>query len=312
MKLGRRVFSASLLVAVSVLTLVTAPGPCTAADAYFNADLLVQPEWLVTHGGTPGLIVVDFGRGRDEYDDGHVPGAVFVDMARITTNVGGVPMMLAHVERVASVLRGVGINDASTVVVYDDAGGLRASRLFWAVEYLGHEDVRMLDGGWGGWLAAGGEESQESPSYSRGDFTPQVRHEVLATRDWILESMGDAGTVVLDVRSEDEYSGADARAEMGGHIPGAVNVDWVGALTEANGRRVLPPGELRALYEQAGVTSDREVVTYCQGGVCAAHTYFVLRLLGYSAVRVYDGSWADWGNDPELPVVEGAAPSSPR
>jgi len=282
---------------------------CSVASSmdYQNADLLVEPEWLERRLDLKHVRIVDFARGESEYESGHIPGAVYCDMDRITTEVGSVPTMLVHPERVADVLIGLGIREESTVVIYDDEGGLWASRLFWAMEYVGHRDVRLLNGGWSAWLEYGGEVSTERPSYTRGDFAPRIRYELLATRDWILNRLGDQRTALIDVRTPGEYSGEDVRADRGGRIPGAVNVDWRLALTEDGTDLVLPADELLPVFERRAITPDREIATYCQAGVRATHTYFILRLLGYPSVRVYDGSWVEWGNDDSLPIE----PASP-
>lgn len=301
-----------LALAAALLLVAAATEPAAAQEQHFNSDLLVQPEWLLAHGQLENVRIIDFNRTPEEYGDGHIPGAAFVDLGRITTEVGSVPKMLAHPERLASVLEGVGVNDASTVVVYDDAQGLWASRLFWTLEYLGHDDVRMLDGGWAAWLAAGGEVSVEVPSLGRGDFVPVVRHEFLASEDWILGTLEDERVAVLDVRTVEEFEGESVRAERGGHIPGAVHIDWASAIENDEMGRVLAPAELRSLFGGLGVTPDRTVVTYCQSGIKSAHTYFVLRLMGYPDVRMYDGSWVEWGNSASTPIEAETSAAAPE
>jgi len=296
-----------LSIALACVALIVLSGGAAVAD-YFSPELLVEVEWLEEYGDNPGVRIIDFRESREDYDAGHIPGAVFVDRERLTAAVGGAPMMLAHAESVVEALREAGVSNASTVVVYDDSGGLWASRLFWILEYLGHEDVRLLDGGWAAWNEEVREISTVEPSQAEGDFSSCIRPDRLATRDWILEHLDDPCMALIDVRTPGEYIGADARAERGGHIPGAVNVDWVAALTDDGSQRVLPADMLADLYERSGVTPEKEAVTYCQGGVRAAHTYFILRLMGHPWVRMYDASWVEWGNDPEVPVVSGESP----
>jgi len=297
-----------LRVALVCAAITLLAGGAAAAD-YFSPQLLVDVEWLEAHGARPGVRIIDFRETREEYEDGHIPGAAFVDRTRVTAAVGGVPMMLAHAETVVDVIREAGVDNISTVVAYDDVGGLWASRLFWVLEHLGHEDVRLLDGGWAAWNEEVREISTVEPYHGEGDFTACIRSDRLATRDWILAHLDDPCVLFLDVRTPGEYVGEDARADRGGHIPGAVSIDWVEALTDDGSRRVLKADELIDIYEESGVTPEREIVTYCQGGVRAAHTYFVLRLMGYPWVRVYDASWVEWGNDPDVPI-EGPEPSS--
>jgi thiosulfate/3-mercaptopyruvate sulfurtransferase len=183
----------------------------------------------------------------------------------------------------------------------DQQSGLRAARAFWFLEYFGHQNVRVLDGGVDAWHRAGlplstnpeppvGVEWQESP-----------RRELLATWRDVVDRLGNPNVLLLDTRTKDEYTGRLVRARRGGAMPDAVHIEWTRNLDDHGAFR--PASELRALYEAAGVTPDREVVTYCQGAYRAAHSYLALRLLGYPRVRVYLGSWKEWGDRDQTPVV---------
>ena len=149
----------------------------------------------------------------------------------------------------------------------------------------------------------GGKVSKEVAVAKKGSFVPQVHPERLATKDWVLENLKNTQVKILDVRSPLEYRGENVRSDRGGHIPDAVNINWIKNLTDDDDKVFLPSNELRTLYEEAGIMADKEIVTHCQTGIRAAHSYFTLRLLGYTKVRLYDGSWAEWGNDPETPIV---------
>jgi thiosulfate/3-mercaptopyruvate sulfurtransferase len=270
---------------------------------YFNPQKLVGTSWLKDNLNRSQLRVIDFGRNIEDYKAGHIPHAFFLDRGMITTKIGEVPGMLAYVEKVVDVLEKAAISNDSTVVIYDGFGGLWASRLFWALEYLGHEDVRLLNGGWNKWMNEGGKVSKKVAVAKKGSFVPQVHPERLATKDWVLENLKNTQVKILDVRSPLEYRGENVRSDRGGHIPDAVNINWIKNLTDDDDKVFLPSNELRTLYEEAGIMADKEIVTHCQTGIRAAHSYFTLRLLGYTKVRLYDGSWAEWGNDPETPIV---------
>ena len=289
----------------ALLTVVVGLPSSTLAQAcdYFNPQLLVDVDWLEKNIDHAELRIIDFGRRPQDYAEGHIPCAAFIAKGSLAAVVEGVPNQLISVEELDEVLELAGVSDGSTVVIYDDAGGLWASRLFWAMEYLGHGDVRLLNGGWDEWVSGDRDICQVPASVPRGDFTPAVRSDILATKDWLLARLDDPEVTVLDTRSPEEYSGADVRSERGGHVPGTVSINWVRALDEAESLVFLSSGELSAVYETAGVSQDADVVTYCQAGVRAAHTYFVLRLLGYPRVRVYDASWVEWGNDPDVPAA---------
>jgi thiosulfate/3-mercaptopyruvate sulfurtransferase len=177
---------------------------------------------------------------------------------------------------------------------------MRAARAFWFLEYFGHRSVRMLDGGFGAWTAAGYEVTRDAPPPPKSEWTGARQGHTLATYKEVRNALGRRDAVILDTRSDAEYSGAAVRAKRGGAIPGAVHIEWTRNLSAFG--EFKSADELRRMYEDAGVTPQREVITYCQGGYRAAHSYLALRLLGYPRVRVYVGSWKEWGDREELPV----------
>jgi thiosulfate/3-mercaptopyruvate sulfurtransferase len=200
-------------------------------------------------------------------------------------------------------LRGV---DANTpVLVYDEHTGMRAARAFWFLEYFGHPHVQVLDGGFGAWTRAGLPVTRDAAPPPKSSWAGVPQPHTIATWCDVKERLGRPDVVILDTRSDAEYEGTMVRAKRGGRIPGAVHVEWARNLTPDGGFKSA--AELRAMYEAAGVTPDKEVVTYCQGGYRAAHGYLALRLLGYPRVRNYTGSWKEWGDREDLPI-EGPAP----
>jgi thiosulfate/3-mercaptopyruvate sulfurtransferase len=257
--------------------------------------------------GRSDIRIVDFGRTMDEYKAGHIPGAVYLESNVVWDEVDSIPGMLPRVDTVVRSLEKAGIGNNLAVVIYDSIGGLWASRLFWALEYLGHKDVHLLNGGWNKWVQEGREVQKYTPSVQRGSFIAHVRSDRLATKEWILQNLSNPDVQIVDTRSTAEYTGEDVRAAQGGHIPGAVNIDWVLNLTGNESNTFLFQEELAEMYDSQDVTKDRVAVTHCQTGVRGAHTYFVLRLLGYPEVRVYDGSWAEWGNAKDTPILKGKA-----
>ena len=279
----------------------------SGAGALFAAsgELLVDTAWLGSRLGT--VLVVDYGRTRADYGAGHVPGALYLDRAVVFDTVNGVQGELPPVERVVAALEAAGISTGKPVVIYDAADGLWAARLFWALEYLGHTDVRLLDGGLAKWKADGRTLETRAPAAARGLFRAVVQPQRLATKEWVETNLNNNSVFVLDARTRAEYLGDDVRAARGGHIPGAVNLDWQLNLAEDSGGLFLPQQELREMYDSIGALDAGECVTLCQTGVRAAHTYFVLRNLGYDNVRMYDGSWVEWGNDPDAPIVAGTS-----
>jgi thiosulfate/3-mercaptopyruvate sulfurtransferase len=193
-----------------------------------------------------------------------------------------------------------GVDQNTPVVVYDDQSGIRAARAFWFLEYFGHPRVQILNGGFGAWIGAGLPVTREASPPPKSTWTGSAQAETLATWRDVKDRLGRPGVVILDTRSDGEYLGTTVRARRGGAIPGAVHVEWTRNLGPDGAFK--PADELRAMYESAGVTPDKEVVTYCQGGYRAAHGDLALRLLGYPRVRNYTGSWKEWGDREDLPI----------
>jgi thiosulfate/3-mercaptopyruvate sulfurtransferase len=267
---------------------------------YPNAALLTSARELADRlRGERKPLVLDL-RPPEEFANGHIPGAVHLDLwgvSLIDTDPAPLRAFMWMIDHVLN-LRGV---DASTpIVVYDHQSGIRAARAFWFLEYFGHPAVQMLDGGFTAWVRAGLPVSREAQAPQKSTWSGTPQPSVIATWRDVKERLGRPDTVILDTRSDGEYAGTTVRATRGGAIPGAVHIEWTRNLTE-NGD-FKPADELRAMYEAAGVTPDKEVVTYCQGGYRAAHAYVALRLLGYPRVRNYTGSWKEWGDREELPV----------
>jgi thiosulfate/3-mercaptopyruvate sulfurtransferase len=193
-----------------------------------------------------------------------------------------------------------GVDAASPVVVYDEQSGLRAARAFWFLEYFGHPSTRLLDGGFGAWQRANLPVTRDAEPAPTSAWLGERDFSKLATWREVMNAVAGNGAVLVDTRSDEEYCGTNVRARRGGAIPGAKHIEWTRNLNP-NGD-FKPASELRTMYEAAGVTPDREVITYCQGGYRAAHSYLALRLLGYPQVRSYVGSWKEWGDREDLPI----------
>jgi thiosulfate/3-mercaptopyruvate sulfurtransferase len=260
----------------------------------------VTPDRLaveVRSGNRPLLLDL---RPAELFAAGHLPGAVHLDLFGISLIDTDPAPMRAFVWIIEHLLASRGVSFDSPVVLYETNSGIRAARAFWFLEYFGHQNVRVLDGGYDAWQAAQLPVSTDTPPPAIADWTGIRDADRVATWRDVLDRLGHSEAVIVDARTDGEYCGTTVRAKRGGAIPGAVHIEWTRNL--ASDGCFKPADELRRMYVEAGVTPDREVITYCQGGYRAAHTYLALRLLGYPRVRNYLGSWKEWGDREDLPI----------
>lgn len=264
---------------------------------------LVSPEWLREHIDDPDVRVIDFrwyldGRhGRDAYAQGHIPGAVFVDLEAVTGAEGPGRHPLPSGAQLGAEMRRAGVGKGTKVVVYDDVGGAVAARLWFLLRWFGHDLQAVLDGGIKAW---GSPLSSEGPTVAQGSFTPtEPDHHKIATYE---ELDGRAG-VLIDTRVPERYRGDTEPIDpKAGHVPGAKNAPWTGNLGLDG--RFKSRDELRKRFADIGVVQDGDAVVYCGSGVNACHNLLALELAGLGEARLYAGSWSDWSRR-DLPVATG-------
>lgn len=275
---------------------------------YAHPELLAETDWLAAHLTDPNLRIVDCrfyydGRvGRDAYLAGHIPGAVYMahptDLSDPTATP---PNLIPRPEQVAATMGRLGIGNDTLVVGYDDEGAHTAARLWWVLAYYGHTRVKLLNGGIVKWLAEGRPIESGPVTPEPTIFRPGAPQREMRIRgDELNAELNDPKLGLLDVRRFTEYSGAEVRAARGGRIPGATHLLWQENLNPDWTFRSAE--EIRARHLAVGASPDKKVVTYCQSGIRAAHAAFSLHLIGYENVRMYDGSWNEWGNRTDLSI----------
>jgi thiosulfate/3-mercaptopyruvate sulfurtransferase len=268
--------------------------------AYSRPELLESTESLQKVLEDDTVVIVDL-RSKEAYDEGHIPGAVWYDRTALKDDEDDTYVIKG--DAFAKKVGNLGIDSSKRVIAYDDGNGLWSTRFWWVLAYYGHTDASVLNGGFAKWKADGGQVTADVPVPSAATFTTKIDEKVICALDYVLEQVAEKrdDVVILDVRSAAEFTGADVRAAKGGHIPGAVNLDWVTSLT-GQPQVWKHAATLRKQFRDAGIDEDTEVITYCQTAVRGAHTFFTLALVGLGQARNYDGSWYEWGNRQDTPT----------
>ena len=276
---------------------------------FARPELITTPDWLSEQLGRPDLRILDVrwrpdGTGPTVFAAGHIPGAVHLDWREdlIEPAEEGVSgLRLAGPDQVAEALGSVGIGDGTSLVIYDDTIGLYAARVWWSLAAYGYESARILDGGMAAWTAARRPLSHASYPPAAATFTPRANPRLrLATAD-VRALLGSPDVLILDARASAEYRGLEGNSRRLGHIPGAVNVP-VGAMHTLGAHTLRDAADLKEMILKANVPRGRRIIAYDGSGVAAARLAFVLALLGYDDVAVYDGGWSEWGDRLDLPV----------
>jgi thiosulfate/3-mercaptopyruvate sulfurtransferase len=263
-------------------------------------EMLVSTAWLADHLHEKNLVLIEIGPKQADYEQGHLPGARFLPTEKIAIERDGVKNQLPPTDQVVAVLEGLGISNKSRVIIYSSQYPTVATRLYWTLDYLGvAKNASLLDGGIAQWKAENRPtESGSVPAAHKGKLKPKVNRALLAEATDV-EATRKNGEILIDSRPPKRFTD--------GHIAGAIPLYWQETVAKEPLAKFLDIDSIRHAYEASGVKPGAKVVTYCDTGMQATHSYFTLKYLGYD-VKMYDGSFSEWNDVKHLPVVSGDKP----
>lgn len=293
--------------------------------------LIVNTEWLAQRLEDSNLRILDattflkipdkegeetgMWSGRDAYNQGHIPGAVYADLMNELSNPESpLPMTVPPREQFVKKIEELGVGDGTYVVIYDQGALVDnpvvaaqwASRLAWQLRYEGFDDISVLEGGFQKWKEEGRQITTEPGHYPQAQFTGKRRSELLATKEDVRKAMHDENIILINSLSPEDFRGETNTYPRKGHIPSSVNV-FFGNHADPNTRKLYDESRLRETFEKVGALDPtKKVITYCGGGIAATWNALLLNMLGQKNVAVYDGSMNEWASDPDCPLITGS------
>jgi thiosulfate/3-mercaptopyruvate sulfurtransferase len=279
---------------------------------YAKSDLLVSPEWLYAQNRDADLVIVDCPMAEGSYNRAHIPGALQLPVhpyIKAKDSGGNITLHLQGQDEFRGLMAELGIGPNTSIVLYDERGSMLATRLWWVLRYYGHENAKVLNGGWQGWVSSGfpvSFETSKTPNRME-TFSPSSKPDLLATLEEIRGHFQSKDWRILDVRSDDEYVGKDEHGnKRAGHIPDSIHLEWNRFLENSNDteavRRFRPAEEIHELLEKYRIGKNQTIVTLCQSGIRASLVAFAHELIGYPVIKLYDGSMAEWANLDDTPL----------
>ena len=242
--------------------------------------------------------------GRAEYDNAHIPGAVYWDIDKIADQDSNLPHMMPTGDQFETQMEELGINNDTTVVIYDGLGIFSAARPWWMLKAFGHQNVFILDGGLPKWMAEGHPLNTDKPESSNCAYTATLDNSFIKSVGDVLDNTHSKSVQIVDARSQGRFNGKEAEPRPGcrsGHIPGSINLPF-DHLIDPQSKTLLPEHCLKTRYESVGIDIDKPVITSCGSGVTACILALGMYVLNKTNVSVYDGSWSEWGTQDDLPI----------
>ena len=271
----------------------------TDHTTYPNHRLLLSVDQFASEMQLDNTVVIDTRTSDSAFAASRIPGSVhFHSRHDLNDPDAAVQFFMVGPQAFESMMRELGLHNDTRILIYDEGDHLGSARLFYALEYFGHEGyVALLNGGKKAWVAAEMQVSSGTPDERlMGSYTARIQEDRVCDVRTVMAAAENPNQIVFDVRSAEEFDGTDVRAARGGHIPGAVHLEWREVLMDGDIPFFRPYVEIRDLYASLGITPDKEVIPHCHTNVRGSHAYFTLRLMGYDSVRPYEGSWAEFGN----------------
>ena len=248
------------------------------------------------------LLIIDM-TNTDDYQISHIPGAVFLDYSSIVKHEPPVVGMLPSPTQFSDTLSHLGVTPTTYIVAYDDEGGGKAARLMWTLEIAGHKKMSLLNGGIHAWKNDNKPLNHEPPKITQSQYPVCFSDSTtIADADYIMAHLNQTNFCILDTRSENEFTGADQRAARAGHIPGAINLDWLRIKNPQDAERLKSPAELEKILSELGLSQDQEIITHCHSHHRSALMYVMLKSRGFNHVKGYPASWSDWASRNDTPV----------
>jgi thiosulfate/3-mercaptopyruvate sulfurtransferase len=275
-----------------------------------RVSMLVTTDWLSKHLSDPSLVLLQIGE-KSDFEKGHIPGAQFLEYDSISTPHGqGLMLELPPVGQLVSVFENLGVSNTSHVILYFGTDRVTpTTRVYWTLDYLGLGNrTSILDGGLPAWRSAGKPiATKDNRRPAKGSIKPAPHKEIVADAAWVSSHLFQPGVTIIDARTPEYYTGKESDGNpRDGHIPGATNLPYLSVMN-GDTNKFKSPDQLRSLFSAAGLKPGNLMVSYCHIGQRATLLYFTAKMLGFPA-KMYDGSWEDWSQRKDLPIVQGEKP----
>ncbi len=268
--------------------------------------LLIEAEQLATllSANEPNILILDTSSANN-YAKHHIPGAIHIEPKTLQCGTAPTPGKLPSLEQLSQLFSRIGLTTDQHIIAYDDEGGGWAGRLIWTLDVLGHSRYSYLNGGLPTWLSEGRPTETTINQAKATNYTASINHNPIADINDIVPNLDSDDFAIWDARSAAEYNGSKIVAKRGGHIPGAINIDWLELMDHDHALKLVDLEQLQQRLNNAGLSKDKQIVTHCQTHHRSGLSYLVMKILGYPRIKGYHGSWSEWGNREDTPIETG-------